>query len=679
VVNRAAALKVKSSPQRLDLLNKAVECGTSYDEAVSSTLDQLLTMRQPSDVQLSSGGERIAFVVADVAAGEVGEGKGRIWAGPVDGEMRQITRGPGTDQLPRFSADGSKLAFASDRDHPGRASLFVLAPGAEAMQVGEIPGSVEDIRWCGDRDELVVLAADVGSDTAGIAGATEIVADGDSDPEVRRPGKAWRRLYRVDLATAESTEVGPGDGLTIWEFSLYGEGDNAVALVSEDPSEGGWYEASIARIDLARRQVTNLYVSDLQLACPRVSPDGTWLAWTENVCSDRGVVAGTVNLLGLESGTHRELAANADVASLQWIDDARLCVIGPRASRVFVSILDVVDDELEELFSGPVRLGTAHQPAAAFDSETGVFATVHEGLGAPPEVAVFNAARQDLGWREVSDLNRHLRGLAVPEVDEISWQGDDGLEIEGLLARPAGAEAALPMIVNIHGGPTACWEWGFSPGCWNTTQLFTEAGYAVLLPNPRGSAGRGREFAAANVGDVGGGDFRDIVAGVDACVERGIAIDEQVGAWGASYGGFMSCWLAGNTDRFAALVPVACHSNWLSFHNTANIPAFDRQFVGADPYDTNGKYLELSPVVHAPKATTPTLFLHGAIDKICPLSQAEEMYRALVEAGVETELVIYPREGHHLIEERAHAVDAIGRLLSWMNRHVCGIEPDIGS
>ncbi|MFN8215255.1 MAG: prolyl oligopeptidase family serine peptidase [Solirubrobacterales bacterium] len=204
----------------------------------------------------------------------------------------------------------------------------------------------------------------------------------------------------------------------------------------------------------------------------------------------------------------------------------------------------------------------------------------------------------------------------------------------------------------------------------------TEAGYAVLLPNPRGSAGRGREFARANQGDVGGGDFRDILAGVDACVERGLAIDEQVGAWGISYGGFMSCWMAGNTDRFAAIVPVSCHSNWLSFHNTANIPAFDRQFVDADPYEADGRYFHLSPVVHARRGTTPTLFLHGAIDKICPLSQAEEMYRALAEAGVETELAIYPREGHHVIEERAHAVDAINRLLAWMDRHLRGIEAD---
>ena len=624
-------------------------------------------------MQLSADGERIAFAVAGVVVGEGDEGKARIWSGPIGGEVRQITRGPGSDTLPRFSPDGARLAFASDRDHPGRASLFLLGPGAEALPVGEVAGSVEEIGWASE-DEVVVLAADPGSDTAGIQGAIEIGVDAEADPEVRRPLKSWRRLYRVDLANGETTEVGPGDGLTVWEFSLYDGGRRAVAVVSEDPGEGGWYEGWIASIELSSGAVTRLYESELQLERPRVSPDGRWLAWTENWCSDRGVVAGTLSVRGLDGGEVRELAPGCDVTKFEWIDHSRLRVCGPRGTRVYLGTVGLEDGELEEIFAGPVRLGTMHQVNVAGDAAAGRFAAVREAPGEPPEVAVLDAADPGAGWREITSLNGHLKELTVPDMQEVAWEGEGGLEIEGLLVRPAGATGPLPMIVNVHGGPTACWEWCFSPGYWNTAQVFTEAGYAVLLPNPRGSAGRGRDFAKANQGDVGGGDFRDILAGVDACVERGIAIDHQIGAWGGSYGGFMSAWMVGNTDRFAAIVPFACHTNWLSFHNTANVPAFDRQFVDADPYEAGGRYFHLSPVVHAPKGTTPTLFLHGALDKICPLSQAEEMYRALAEAGVETELAIYPREGHSVISERKHAVDAIGRLLSWMDRHLRGIE-----
>jgi dipeptidyl aminopeptidase/acylaminoacyl peptidase len=638
---------------------------------VTDTIEQLLTLRSPADPQLSADGEQVAFVVAGFVKDRPGSPESRIWAGPTSGMARQISNGPGADSVPRFSPDGSRLAFASDRGHPGRAGLFLLEAGAEALPIGEVPGSIEEICWLPGGDAVVVLAADPGSDAAGIQGATEIGADGAADPEVRRPFNAWRRLYRVDLASGETTEVGPGGALTVWEFSLCG--GVAVAVVSEDPTESGWYESWIASLDLDSREVTRLHGSEVQLQCPRISPDGRRLAWIEGYASDRGLLAGAVFVGGVEGGEARELAPGTDVTKLEWIDDASIRVCGPRGPQAFVGIVRVEGGELEELFRGPVRLGTKHQVNATTDAAASVFATVHEAPGVPPEVALLDAEDPASGWREVSALNGHLKELAVPEVEQIEWESD-GLTIEGLLVRPAGAVGPLPTIVNIHGGPTVTWEWSFSPGTWNTTHVFTEAGYAVLLPNPRGSAGRGREFAQANQGDVGGGDFRDILAGVEACVERGLVLDDAVGAWGGSYGGFMSCWMVGNTDRFKAIVPVACHTNWLSFHNTANIPAFDRQFVNADPYEAAGGYFWRSPVVHAPKAVTPTLFLHGAIDKICPLGQAEEMYRALVETGVETELVIYAREGHTVIAERAHAVDAIDRLLGWMDRHVRGIE-----
>jgi dipeptidyl aminopeptidase/acylaminoacyl peptidase len=635
---------------------------------VTETLEQLLTLRSPSDPHVSGDGRQVAFVVADVVKARPGSEESRIWVAPVDGIARQISNGPGADHLPRFSPDGSRLAFVSDRAHSGRGSLFLLEPGTEALPVGDVPGSIEEITWLPDGDAVIVLAADPGSDMAGIQGATEIGSDGAADPEVRRPLDSWRRLYRVELASGATTEVGPGAGLTVWEFSLADE--KAIAIVSEDPTEGGWYGSWIASIDLGSREVTRLYDSDVQLQCPRVSPDGTRLAWIESYASDRGVLAGTVSVRDLERGEVRELIEN--VTKLEWIDDARLRVCGPRGPQTFVGILGAEDGALEELFSGPARLGTLHQVNAVTDAAATVFAAVHEAPGVPPEVAVLSVADPEAGWREVSALNGHLRDLPVPDVEQISWQSD-GLEIEGLMVRPAGSTGPLPTIVNVHGGPTASWEWSFSPGYWNTAQVLTEAGYAVLLPNPRGSSGRGREFAQANQGDLGGGDFRDILAGVDACVERGLTIDDEVGAWGISYGGFMSAWMVGNTDRFKAIAPVSCHTNWLSFHNTANIPSFDRQFVNADPYEADGGYFWRSPVVHAPKAVTPTLFLHGAIDKICPLGQAEEMYRALVEAGCETELAIYAREGHLVIGERAHAIDAISRLLGWMDRHVRGI------
>jgi dipeptidyl aminopeptidase/acylaminoacyl peptidase len=190
-----------------------------------------------------------------------------------------------------------------------------------------------------------------------------------------------------------------------------------------------------------------------------------------------------------------------------------------------------------------------------------------------------------------------------------------------------------------------------------------------LLANPRGSVGRGQEFARANFGDMGGADLQDILAGVDALVRDGIADDGRVAITGGSYGGFMSAWAVTQTDRFAAAIPCAVVTNWLSFHLTTNIGRWDRLYMDADPFDASGEYPKRSPVYHAHNCKTPTLILHGENDLCTPLTQAAEFYNALVEAGCETELVAYPREGHGWLE-REHQIDSWQRTRDWLARHL---------
>jgi dipeptidyl aminopeptidase/acylaminoacyl peptidase len=285
---------------------------------------------------------------------------------------------------------------------------------------------------------------------------------------------------------------------------------------------------------------------------------------------------------------------------------------------------------------------------------------------APPEVVVLDGD----GPRPITSLNEEgAAGISRPDWSRFAWEGEDGLEIEGLLALPPdrGSEP-LPLVVLVHGGPTSCWTWEFAPYR-GLTNLLADAGYGVLMPNPRGSAGRGQEFARANLGDMGGGDLRDILAGVDALVEAGIADDERVAVLGGSYGGFMSCWAITQTDRFAAAIPQAVVSDWTSFHLTTNIGQFDVLFLDSDPYDPAGEYPRRSPVMHARTCRTPTLIMHGAEDLCTPVGQAQELYNALVEGGCEAELVVYPREGHGWLE-REHQFDAWERIHAWLDRHL---------
>jgi dipeptidyl aminopeptidase/acylaminoacyl peptidase len=259
-----------------------------------------------------------------------------------------------------------------------------------------------------------------------------------------------------------------------------------------------------------------------------------------------------------------------------------------------------------------------------------------------------------------------------PEARTIRWHAEDGTEIEGVLMTPHRADGPLPMIVCVHGGPT--WNWGafFSDSEPNAVLLAT-AGYACLLPNPRGSIGRGHGFAQAVIGDGGGVDFGDIMAGVDHCIAEGIADPNRLGISGLSYGGYMAGWAVGQTDRFGASVAMSVVSNYVSFHLTSEVWWYDHAILKGEWNDPASQYVERSPVTHAHRCRTPTLIIQGAADRCTPLGQAEELSAAIAESGAEVELVVYPREGHVPIE-RAHALDAIHRTQAWFDRHLRAID-----
>jgi dipeptidyl aminopeptidase/acylaminoacyl peptidase len=625
-----------------------------------------MRLRRPLAVAVSPDGTRVAATVAATFTRKGERAESSIWLVPTDGrsEARQVTPGGGEDALPRWSPSGAELAFASDRDHPGRMSLYLLAEGSgEAVPLADIEGSVEDARWAPDGRSLLVLAADLGAHRAGAQTATTIVelAGAEQDPKVVRPARAWRRLFRVEAESGATAEVGP-EGLNVWEFDWR---DFVVAVCSDDPSESAWYDARLAVLDLDVRSARTLRIPEWQIQGPRISPDGTRVAFVEGFCSDRGLLAGTVHVLDVAGGEARPLAPELDVGMVAWQDDATLLYAAWRGLGSSCGTLRL-DGTADERCGGDFTLGIRYAPLVAASRDGGTLATILDAPDSPPEVVVLDEG----GPRPITDLNGAAAAeIPRPDWERFSWEAEDGLEIEGLLALPPDrGTQPLPLVVLVHGGPTSCWTWELAPYR-GAANLLAAAGYAVLLPNPRGSAGRGQAFARANLGDLGGGDLRDILAGVDALVEASSVDDARVAIMGGSYGGFMSCWAITQTDRFAAAIPQAVVSNWTSFHLTTNIGRFDVLFLGSDPYDPAGEYPRRSPVMHARGCRTPTLIVHGAEDLCTPVGQAHELYNALVEAGCDVELVVYPREGHGWLEWE-HQIDAWERIRGWLDRHL---------
>jgi dipeptidyl aminopeptidase/acylaminoacyl peptidase len=225
----------------------------------------------------------------------------------------------------------------------------------------------------------------------------------------------------------------------------------------------------------------------------------------------------------------------------------------------------------------------------------------------------------------------------------------------------------LPTIVDIHGGPSWAAKHAFNPG---SALPFAAAGYAVFLPNYRGNTGWGQDFAKLNIGDPGGAEFEDILAGIDRCVADGIADANRLGVTGVSYGGYMTAWAVATTDRFKAAVMVSGIANQLSSHYSCNHDFHG--FINGGPLSEarhRDVALDRSPLMRLDRPSTPTLIIHGAEDRCTPLGQAHEFYGALLERGCVAELVVYPREGHGL-REYGHRRDAWARTIDWFDRYL---------
>jgi len=622
------------------------------------TIDDILSLKQVSSPELAPDGRNVAYVVAEAALEiDAPSPASRIWIVPVDGgAARQVTAGPGSDVQPCWAPDCAKLAFRSDREDRGTWQVYVLGDIGEARQLTDFAGGVSDYAWSPDGSRIAAVVRDATPERP--EGADHVLYD--DEPR-------FDRIWLIDVVTGSARQITTGDE-QIWEFCWSPDGTALAAIVSDRPQRWSWYRSRLSRIDLATGAVTTLHAPERQLARPSWSPDGEQIAVVTSIFSDPGMTGGDVLLVSATTGETRRLAGN-DARShltLHWETDSRsliTSVIEQGEAAISQVTLDGGAETLWRERSSFASYGVTALPGAAL-----VTATI-AAPNAPAEVWVGRVGAE-VDWRQLTHHNAALVGRIPGEVEAMTWTAADGQEIQGLLVRPTGVsgDQPLPMVTMIHGGPTSISGYAY-PGQGVAAWLpeLMRRGVAVFFPNARGSAGWGLAFAEANQRDMGGADLQDILSGIDMCVERGIADPERLGVCGWSYGGYLTAWIVTQTQRFKTAIAGASITNWVSFHGTSDIPAFDEFFYHADPLDLAGPYIRFSPIYSVDNVTTPVLFLHGERDAVCPVSQAKEMFRALRERGIETECVIYPREGHP-IRERAHRRDMFERGIGWLCR-----------
>ncbi len=633
------------------------------------TPDDVVAFAALTDVQMAPDGQLIAFVLGDSFKTDTKAPRSRIWCvDTAGGTPRPLTGGPRTDRSPRWSPDGAQLAFLSDRIEDGMMQVYRLSrAGGEARPVADLRGKIHDLAWSPDGTRLAFLMEALETEDE-----KRRRLEKDDTIEVEQHPK-WHHVWTVDVETGETRQVTRG-AIQIWEYAWAPSAREFALLVSDAPFEWSWYQARLARVAATGSDVETVWAPDRQLARPLWAPDGRRLAVLSATWSDRGVIAGDLLLVSADGRRVRNLTEGypGGVTWMEWVDAETLLVTTIEEGETAVATL--------RIGGGPVRLWRApvafterawQQFSPAADRRS--IAAIREDATHPRDVWVAALGEDTLEWRRLTDLHPEAGTFDLGETRVLRWSAPDGLQIQGLLLTPHGDAGAhpLPLVVLVHGGPTALWGHRFYAAAPGLPQLLAARGFAILLPNPRGSVGWGRVFAEANLGEMGGGDFQDIMAGVDHCVRAGIADPERLGIGGWSYGGFMAAWAITQTDRFRAATIGAGIASWRSFHGTSAIFTWDALYNRDRPYAAGGAYDRFSPLTHIARVRTPALILHGEADPVVPVGQAYELYRALREHGVETALAVYPREGH-APQEKAHQVDVLRRTSAWFERHLGG-------
>jgi dipeptidyl aminopeptidase/acylaminoacyl peptidase len=273
---------------------------------------------------------------------------------------------------------------------------------------------------------------------------------------------------------------------------------------------------------------------------------------------------------------------------------------------------------------------------------------------------------------QVSHVNDEAAKLPMPKTEVVRWKSSDGLDIEGLLTYPVGYKAGtkVPLLLNVHGGPTGVYRQTFigNPSPFALAALAND-GYAILRANPRGSSGYGQKFRFANYNDWGGGDYNDLMAGVDHVIAMGVADPNRLGVMGWSYGGYMTSWIITHTHRFKAAVVGAGVTDLVSFTGTADIPGFLPDYFGGQYWQTFDSWRQHSPLMHVAGVTTPTLIEHGEADERVPISQGYELYNALKAQNVPVRMLVLPRQ-HHGPREPKMILEAEKSTVEWMEKWI---------
>jgi dipeptidyl aminopeptidase/acylaminoacyl peptidase len=623
-------------------------------------------------VQVSPDGRRVAYVVRDpVLAGAKSEFVSHIHLANADGsDAFQLTQGEKSCDNPQWSPDGDWIAFTSSRS--GKNNLWrIRVRGGEAEQLTDLKTGVGTFKWAPDGKRIAYTAVD------GPADDEEKRTKEKNDAFVVDENLKMNRLYVLPVEKDAKGKREPRK-LTDGNYSVGGvfgagsfdwspDGKTIAFTQTATAKVNDWPTSDISLVDVAGAKVRPLVKSAAAEMSPWFSPDGKWVAYNSSDIPPRWAFSSTVHVIPVDGGKPRELAEtyNRQPQLVGWsADSKKLYFTEARGTMSRLSALPL-DGPPEEISKGDgVLASVSLNPARTHIGFS------WQNVRKPQEAYVSYIDRFEP--QQVSRANKDLPDHPTPRTEVIRWKSVDNTEVEGLLTFPVGYVMGerYPLVLMVHGGPAGVYSQTFTAGPYiYPVAAFAARGYAVLRCNPRGSSGYGRAFRFANYGDWGGGDYKDLMTGVDHVIDLGVADKDRLGVMGWSYGGFMTSWIITQTKRFKAASVGAGVTNLMSFTGTADIPGFLPDYFGGEYWDKFDAYRNHSAMFQVKGVSTPTLIQHGEKDERVPISQGYEFYNALKRQGCPVKMVVYPRTPHTPTEPKLHQ-DIMTRNLEWFDQYL---------
>jgi dipeptidyl aminopeptidase/acylaminoacyl peptidase len=647
-------------------------------------VDDIFSLKGVGDPRISPDGRWVAYTVRRLDP-KADSADTDIYMLPfAGGEPLRVTSSPKPENHPRFSPDGRYFAFLSGRDGKKGQVWLLDRRGGEAVKLTDFKADVSDLAWSPDGKRLALVVGDVDPDDPA---DEEKAAGGEGGVEktpkpivIRRlqflrDGEGFLRelhqhLFVFDVATKASAQLTSGafdDQEPAW--SPDGRWIAFTSNRTSDPDANDNSDIYLVEADAAKKGQTPraLTRSPGTDHAPAFSPDGKWITYLAGGDpKDIWYATNHVAVIPVTGGEPRALTRELD----RNVDDPRFSLDG---KSIYFLLEEGGNGHLARVpaAGGPVeRVVDGERVVQSYSmGPQGEIAVLESTPHRPYEVSAVTGGGPGSSLRRLTAVNDELlKGIRLGEVRRFQGTSADGTKIDAFLTLPPDAKPGvkLPTILRIHGGPTSQYDTSFN----TEWQMLAAHGYAVVGSNPRGSTGYGAAFSRAIWADWGNKDYQDVMSAVDGAIALGVADPDRLGVGGWSYGGILTDHVLTKTGRFKAATSGASEVNYIANYGTDHYQKEWEAELGL-PWRNTEAWTRISPFFQVEKITTPTLILNGADDLNVPLLNAEQLYQALRRLGRETELVVYPGQGHG-IAKPSYQKDRYERYLAWYGKYLKG-------